>query len=117
MGVMLRNRKFHYRFRLGGKSYSGVLSAEPLPESATPRQIEAVVPDYVKSYLKGAIKDEQVYDDLLECQERANGNFWGKVRARLGDYTVSYKVMKPTKEAKTQKVIEPKEAASEQKSE
>jgi hypothetical protein len=79
--------------------------------------LEAVVPNYVKLYLKGAVKDEQVYDDLLECQERANGNFWGRVRARLGDYTVSHKVMKPTKEVKTQKVIEPKEAASEQESE
>lgn len=79
--------------------------------------LEAVVPEYVKAYLKGAIEDKQVYEDLLDCQERANGNFWGKVKVRLGGTVLSHKVMKPAKEAKTQKVIELKETANEQKPE
>lgn len=67
MGVMLRNRKFHYRFRINGKSYSGVLSAVPLPESATPRQIEAARQTAIKE--EADIK-KQVVSDLCHLEEK-----------------------------------------------
>ena len=41
MSVTLRGTKFHYRFQLEGKNYSGVCD-EHVPENASPRQIEAI---------------------------------------------------------------------------
>lgn len=67
--------------------------------------LEAVVPEYVRAYTKGGITDEQVIEDLTDCFERANGNFWGRVKAKLGKSAESLKPIKAVKETKKQKEI------------
>ena len=42
MSICLRNRKFHYRFQVGGKSYSGPCPIAPVPEGAPPKTIETL---------------------------------------------------------------------------
>ena len=71
----------------------------------TVNMLEAVVPEYVHSYLKGGIKDEQVIEDLTDCCERENGNFWGHVKQKLGKQPESCKAMKSTKKPRQQKEI------------
>lgn len=71
----------------------------------TVNMLEVVVPEYVRTYLKGGIKDEQVIEDLTDCCERANGNFWGRVKVKLGKSSESLKPIKAVKEVRQQKEI------------
>jgi integrase len=67
MSVKLRGSKFHYRFQLEGKNYSGVCNVEPVPENATKRQIEAIRQKAVTA--EKAIKDQFV-QDLCNLKEK-----------------------------------------------
>lgn len=67
MSVLLRNRKFHYRFRIEGKDYSGVLPVEPLPENASARVIAAAKTAAEKA--ENAIKSEIVLN-LCKLREK-----------------------------------------------
>lgn len=71
----------------------------------TVNMLEVVVPEYVRAYTKGGISDEQVIEDLTDCCERANGNFWGRVKTKLGKPSESPKQIKAVKETKKQKEI------------
>ena len=42
MSVSIRGKKFHYRFVLQGKSYSGPCPGSNIPDGATPQQIAAI---------------------------------------------------------------------------
>ena len=42
MCVVLRGRKFHYRFVMRGKEYSGPCCVQAVPEGASPKEIEAL---------------------------------------------------------------------------
>lgn len=42
MSVMLRGNKFHYRFKLNGKDYSGVCTGCEVPKNSSPKVIAAI---------------------------------------------------------------------------
>lgn len=42
MSVMLRGNKFHYRFKLNGKDYSGVCTGCEVPKNSSPKAIAAI---------------------------------------------------------------------------
>jgi integrase len=63
---MLRGSKFHYRFQIEGKNYSGVFD-EPVPENATPRQIESLRQKAI-AFEKTA--RTQVVQDLCNLKEK-----------------------------------------------
>lgn len=42
MSVMLRGNKFHYRFKLNGKDYSGVYTGCEVPKNSSPKVIAAI---------------------------------------------------------------------------
>lgn len=109
-GLQLRlgNMPERSRERLGAILHAiapGDASEEMRAMFYTINMLEAVVPDYVRTYLKGGIKDDQVIEDLTDCCERANGNFWGRVKAKLGKLPESHKPIKVVKGTRQQKEI------------
>lgn len=67
MSVTLRGSKFHYRFQLEGKNYSGVCNVGPVPENATARQIEAL---RQKAIAAEKAAKEQFVQDLCNLKEK-----------------------------------------------
>lgn len=66
MSVLLRNRKFHYRFLIRGKDYHGSLPVDPLPENATKREI--AVARQAAEKAEAAIKSE-IVRNLCELEK------------------------------------------------
>ena len=71
MGVSIRGKKFHYRFRLHGKDYSGVCAGCDIPENASEKEIGAMRKKalaFEKDQKERAVRDarerEQVEHDI-----------------------------------------------------
>lgn len=72
MGVSIRGKKFHYRFQLHGKDYSGVCVGCDIPESASAKEIGAV--------RRKALAFEKDQKDLAEREVREREQVEREVR-------------------------------------
>lgn len=67
MSVVLRNHRFHYRFRINGEDLSGPLPVDPIPEGANARTIAAAKAAAAKA--AEAVK-KQIVTNLCQLKEK-----------------------------------------------
>ena len=74
MSVSLRGNKFHYRFQLNGKNYSGVCHGCEIPEGAAAKEIAAVKKQALRAEAASRTKVAQNAAELEKAKDDIRKN-------------------------------------------
>ena len=74
MSITIRGNKFHYRFQIGGKRYTGPCAVPPIPENATAKEIAALRKLAVAAEADAKQKKEAELNELAEVEREIRKN-------------------------------------------
>lgn len=74
MSIVIRGNKFHYRFQIGGKRYTGPCAVPPIPEKATAKEIAALRKLAVAAEAEAKQKKEAELNELAEAEREIRKN-------------------------------------------